>query len=194
MNTSLVTLVMLGAALLGCSGKDADTTQAEPVASAVDSTPTAALAQPSALAAEDAAAEMRRTIVAWLECEECEDGERDAVTKLGQKIVPSLAATLRQGPSVASRERLRLHLKETYGEMSKHSGAAGGTSLEYSETDFVNTYLANYEALYRVRSAQALAAIGGDEARKALELANSGHLRPDVKRALELALASMSSP
>src|SRR5947209_11444713 len=56
---------------------------------------------PAPTAAEDA----RRVIVAWLECEECGDGELAAVVKLGEAAVPSLVAPLRDGPAPARREQ-----------------------------------------------------------------------------------------
>ena len=60
------------------------------------------------------AAEARRTIIAWLECRQCIDGELEAVAVLGEVAVPSLIACLRGGPSLAIREILRHNLLATY--------------------------------------------------------------------------------
>ena len=49
------------------------------------------------------AVQARRTIVNYLECEECRSGEAEAVVKLGQLAVPTLAATLLEGPPRLSR-------------------------------------------------------------------------------------------
>ena len=63
--------------------------------------------------------------------------------------------------------------------------------LEVSQEEYVKIYLDNYAANYRVRSAQALAAIGGDEARKLLATAAAGKAsREDVQAAIEAAAKS----
>src|SRR5512134_3649634 len=67
------------------------------------------------------AAEIRSIIVAWLECDECSEGELAAVVKLGQAAVPSLAANLRDGPSPARREQLRRHLEESHARLKDRS-------------------------------------------------------------------------
>src|SRR5262245_53778408 len=52
----------------------------------------------------------RRAMVAYFDCDECTDGELSALVAFGPAIVPSLAATLRRGPSPSSREILRGNL------------------------------------------------------------------------------------
>src|SRR5262245_10566569 len=138
----------------------------------------AVLLSPLAAHAQDPA-EIRRTIARWLECEECSDGELNAVVSLAQKAVPTLAATLRSGPSLASRQQRQLHLEQTYDQLR-----AQGLATNYSKPAYVQAYLANYEALYRIRSAQALGAIGGAQAKQALQTALGTHLQPDVQRAV----------
>ncbi len=139
---------------------------------------------PSELTPEEAA-EARRTIVDWLECEECEDGELEAVLKLGKTAVPTLAATLAGGPSAASREQLHRHLTKSYAEITEYSRTHPEAKLEMNEKEYIEAYMSNYVALYRSRAATALARIGGDEARRALEAAQNAGLREDVQRVVD---------
>jgi hypothetical protein len=132
------------------------------------------------------AANARRVIVAFLECEECESGELEAVVKLGQTAVPTLAATLREGPAPAARESQRQHLANTYAQLRKQPQPEAKVTM--SEDEYVKMYMDNYEALHRTRAAQALAAIGGPEAQRALEAAKGLQVRPDVRDAVNQAL------
>jgi hypothetical protein len=139
----------------------------------------------------DQAAEVRQAVVAWLECEECEEGQLEAVKKLGTNAVPTLGATLERGPSAASRERVRRHLEDSYGKIAEYVKKNPEEKLEVSEDEYVKIYLENYAANYKVRSAQALAAIGGEQARKLLEAAAATKSsRGDVQAALEAAAKS----
>lgn len=178
----LVALVSL--AVLGCGRPSQESPQSpapQPGAQAPQLSP-------------DAAADARRKIVAWLECEECESGELEAVVKLGETAVPTLSATLRDGPSPAARERLRLHLVETYRQLKTQAATRAEAKVDMTEEQYVKTYMDNYVALYRVRSAQALAAIGGPRARQALETAKGYDLRPDVRDAVNASLQKVSRP
>lgn len=151
-----------------------------------------ALAQdaPTELSPEQAA-EVRRAVVAWLECEECEEGQLEAVQKLGVAAVSTLGATLERGPSAASRERARRHLEDSYGKIAEHVKKYPEQKLEVSQEEYVKIYLENYAANYKVRSAQALASIGGEQARKLLALAAEGKSqREDVRVAIEAAAKS----
>jgi HEAT repeat protein len=135
--------------------------------------------------------EVRQAVVAWLECEECEEGQLEAVKKLGSNAVPTLGATLERGPSASSRERVRRHLEVSYGKIAEYVKKNPEEKLEVSQEEYVKIYLENYAANYRVRSAQALAAIGGDEARKRLATAAASESsREDVQAAIEAAAKS----
>jgi hypothetical protein len=137
------------------------------------------------------AAEVRHAVVAWLECEECEEGQLEAVKRLGVNAVPTLGATLERGPSSASRERARRHLEESYVKIAEHVKKNPEEKLEVSQEEYVKLYLENYTANYKVRSAEALAAIGGEQARKLLaEAAASKGSRADVQAAIEAAAKS----
>lgn len=119
-------------------------------------------------ATSEQTAEVRRIIVTWLECEECTAGELEAVVKLGTVAVPALAEVLHGGPSQASRELLRRHLITTYRELKKYETTHPEAKVAMSEEEYVKTYSDSHIALYQVRAAMALGAIGGPDAKRAL--------------------------
>ena len=136
-------------------------------------------------------------LLAWLECEECEAGELDAVVRLGEAAVPDLGTTLEKGPPPASQEGLRRHLIDSYAEMRKYKQryckapepSADDCKLAVSQKEYETMYLDNYDAQYKIRSARALGAIGGPEARKFLEEAvRRSEAREDVRDAIAAAL------
>lgn len=127
------------------------------------------------------AAEASSTIIAWLECEECTDGELEAVVKLGKIAMPSLIASLREGPSPASRELLHRHLITSYKKLKEYEKTHPEAKVPIGEEEYMKTYMDNYIALYQARAAIALAAIGGKDAAKAMEEALKTPIRDDVK-------------
>jgi HEAT repeat protein len=137
------------------------------------------------------AAEVRRIIFRWLECGSCTEADLKAVENLRELAVPSLNASLRGGPSEASRESLRRHLMTTYREMKQYKETHPETNVSMSEEQYLETYMGNYDAQYRIRSARALAAIGGDQAKKALVQALQQSYREDVMRAVKTSLAKL---
>jgi|SRR5262245_1978265 len=137
------------------------------------------------------ATEARRAIAAYLECEECDSGELEAVVRLGQKIAPSLAAILRDGPSPATRELYRRQLLATYKGLKEYEANHPKAKAPMEEEKYVKTYLDNQAAFHRIRAATALAAIGGEDARKALEQAQEAEYRDDVKLAVKAALVKL---
>lgn len=134
------------------------------------------------------AAEARRTIMAWLECEECQDGELKAVVNLGKAAVPSLAAVLRHGPSPAKRELLHRYLVTNYKKLKGYEKKHPDTRMKMSEGEYVRTYSRNYVAQYRVRAVSALAEIGGSDSKKALNEAVKRRVRHDVRVVLKEAI------
>ena len=145
---------------------------------------------PSASApAPTAAGDARRVIVAWLECEECGDGELTAVVKLGEAAVPSLVATLRDGPSPASREQHRRHLVATYADLKRFAAGRPDRKLIASEDEYVRMFADNYVALYRVRSAVALGAMHGYAISQRLQ-----QMSRDVLQVQQRAHAASSPP
>jgi hypothetical protein len=146
--------------------------------------------EPGKLSPEEAA-EARRTIVAWLECEECTDGELEAVVTLGKVAVPSLVASLQKGPAPASLELVRRQLAANYKAIVEYARTHPEAKIPMSEETYVKTYLDNYIALYRIRSAESLAEIGGPEAKRALEEALAANYRDDVRTVVKESLEKL---
>jgi hypothetical protein len=134
------------------------------------------------------ATQVRHAIVTYLECEECEEGELEAVVKMGQVAVPSLVATLLEGPSQANLELLRRNLTTTYRRLKEYEQTHPEAKISGSEADYVKSYTDNYIARYRSRAATALGSIGGLDAKRALEEAGNKSLREDVRAAIKASL------
>jgi hypothetical protein len=141
-----------------------------------------------AAVATKSAVEPRRAILAWLECEECGDGELEAVVKLGSLAVPSLATSLREGPSQAKRELRWRELINSHDRVGAYYMKHRKLIVPMSQQTFVRAYLDNYVALYQKRAAIGLAAIGGRDASKALEDAERAALRNDVRKTVEASI------
>jgi hypothetical protein len=116
----------------------------------------------------------------WLECEYCEHGELAAVTHYGQAIVPGLIAALDQGRSP---DDLRRALEERYDQLVEQSKKNPHAPIGVTKEKFVELYLVISDAQHRVRAAQALAAVGGERARAALEAAGATQTHSDDVRA-----------
>jgi hypothetical protein len=140
-----------------------------------------------------AVAEERRTILTWLECEECVDGELDAVVALGPSAVPTLAATLREGPSPAARTRAEIELRQRHAELTE-AARLHGDPLPIDADGLVAQQLENAVARYQVRSAEALAEIGGPVAEQALRDALARPLRSDVELFVRDRLERLTGP
>lgn len=126
-------------------------------------------------------AALRDAVVAYAECEECESGELDAVVRFREKAVPTLVAVLERGPSEAKMAEHEFGLRRTYQNLQEYARKHPEGKVSLSEQDYLRTYRDNYKALYQVRAATALAAIGGTNAKKALEQASQRNdLRADV--------------
>lgn len=106
--------------------------------------------------------------------------------------MPPLAATLHQGPSQANLEILRRQLTASYRELKEYERTHPEVKVPGSEEKFVKTYMDNSVALYQVRAALALGAIGGPNARRALEEASRKTLRKDVQETIKASLAKMN--
>ena len=131
------------------------------------------------------AAQARRAIVNYFECEECKPEEIEAVVKLGPVAVPTFVATLREGAPRTNLEVYRRHLTVRYRELKQYERTHPEAKVPGSEEQFVNSYAENYVALYRVRAALALGMIGGADAKRALEEASRTPLREDVREAVK---------
>ena len=135
----------------------------------------------------------RRAIAAWLHCEECVDGELDALVRLGAPLAePTLAATLLGGPSPAALAMRQHELHERYPELVEFARSHPHVSVGMDQDQYVAAYLANFVALQRIRSAQGLAALRGPGAVQALRKAQGLDLRQDVREAVDAALAQLA--
>jgi hypothetical protein len=138
------------------------------------------------------AADPAQALADWLDCDKCEHGELDAVTHYGQAIGPGLIAALNQGPSPETRDALGKALAERHDELVEQSKKNPYAPITMSKERFVALYGGRLDAQHRIRAAQALAVIGGDAARAALEAAAASQAqRDDVLAAVTKLLTEM---
>jgi hypothetical protein len=134
------------------------------------------------------ALELRKAVIGWLECEECEERQLEGVLKYGELAVPSLGAALERGPSPASLERVRMHLEKSHRDLVEYAKTHDEVKVSLKEEEYVKAYLENYQALHASRAAEALGKIGGEAARKYLENATKLRLRADVQAVVRKSL------
>jgi hypothetical protein len=120
----------------------------------------------------------------WLESEDGDHDELQAVTQHGQAIVPSLIAALNEGPSPATHDELGRALAERYEQLVEQSKKNPHAPIAVTRDRFVELYGGALDTQHRIRAAQALAAIGGERALAALEAAASQAPRDDVRAAV----------
>jgi hypothetical protein len=89
---------------------------------------------------------------------------------------------------------VRVERGRTYARLTRQAGPAGGIVGLPDSATYVGIYVANFRGLYQVRSARALAKIGGPEAQAALDQALQLPLRPDVRRRIRSVRDSLWSP
>ena len=152
--------------------------------------PAAAFSQPDSdkRLSRDETVNAIQALTTWFECEECHPSQLIAVTRYGQLVVPSLAATLNGGLSPASSELLRRLLDDRYSQLAEQGEKNAKLRITSRREDFVARHLGDFDARYRIRAAQALVAIGGPEARNALEAALGKAPRDDVRMVIEESL------
>jgi len=134
------------------------------------------------------ALELRKAVIGWLECEECEERQLEAVLKQGELAVPALGAALERGPSPASLERVRMHLEKSHRDLVEYAKTHDEVKVSLKEEEYVKAYLENYRALHASRAAEALGKIGGEAAKKYLEGASKLNLRSDVQAVVRKSL------
>ena len=105
--------------------------------------------------------------------------------------MPSLIGALNQGPSPATLDALRKALAERYEQLVEQSKKNPHAPIAVIRDKFVELYGGTLDAQHRIRAAQALAAIGGEHARAALEAAASQAQRDDVRAAVTKLLTVM---
>lgn len=129
------------------------------------------------------------TIAGWMECEECTEGELQAVARLGGPGVAPLAEILRSGPSPDNIARKRAYLQAQYRQRAEYAKTHPESRPAMSEEQLVASYARTYATTYRVRAAQALGLIATPEARaaltQALQLPLSETERAAVQKALQ---------
>jgi hypothetical protein len=128
---------------------------------------------------------------AWLECEECREGELQAVRRLGPAAVALFAQTLQEGPPTERREEYRRHLTEAYAASQKYGEKIPAAKMPGSESEYVDFYMRNFIALYKMRSARVLGEIGGAAARAALEQSLRNEPGGPVHESIQQALAHL---
>ncbi len=114
-------------------------------------------------------AAVMRTVLNWLECEECIDGELTAVLQWHSIAVPPLSVALRDGPSPSSRQTYTNELNAHYARMANYHGSNPNNQLTLTLDEYRALHLENYVRLYRIRALTALSMIGGTTATAALE-------------------------
>lgn len=139
-------------------------------------------------ASPEEALELRKTVIAWLECEECGEKQLDSVVNLGEKAVPALGAALEHGPSPANLERVQMHLEKSHRDLLEYAKTHDEVKVALKEEEYVKAYLENYRALHASRAAEALGKIGGEAAKKHLENASKLGLRSDVQAVVKKSL------
>src|SRR5688572_22936136 len=129
----------------------------------------------------------RRVIDAWLNCDECLEGERDSVRRLGSPAIGALSDAL-EGPPPDRRQIMRTKFAETYSSF---------TIAGLTQTEYVNQLLSNYVATYQKRAATSLRDIAGADAREALDEAAAAAAargyRDDVVRLINFAIATFDA-
>lgn len=137
----------------------------------------------------------RAQVAHWLECEECQGTELVSVMALGTRALPTLGRTLKTGPDSRRVLILRDHLKNSYQTLVDYQKAHGLAPVGTTQSQYVDRFLGNYDATYRVRSAIAIARIGGPQARQLLAQGSVlPNLRPDVRARIVFQRDSVCHP
>jgi hypothetical protein len=130
-------------------------------------------------------------VVAWIECED-ECGEPlQAVVELGPEATPLLLQIVTEGPPPERVEAMQQHLTRAYEDLSAYGQTHPEAALTIGQAEYLGLYLGNYTALYQIRSAQALVAIGDPQAAGVLQRALRSSERPDVRAAIQEALRQL---
>lgn len=130
----------------------------------------------------------RSAMVNWLECEECTEGELKAVLAHKDRLQPMFISSLNKGVAPASLQLYKYDLGKRYDELVAASRTNPRTRPTVSKDAYIKLYLGNFVAQYKVRSAKALSAIGGEKSKQAIKEALGREKRKDVVKALKDAL------
>lgn len=133
----------------------------------------------------------------YLNCEDCLDGELDAVVELGEKASPLLFESLVSGPSPDTLRSVESGLRESYNQMVEYAKIQNDRTLQprQSQDEFVRTFLENLVIQYQTRSVRAIALIGDEEtvekSRGLLEIQLARTEREDLRAMLLLAFGEL---
>lgn len=139
--------------------------------------------------------EERRTVDAWLVCEDCMDGELDSVLALAARkrrvTLDALTRDLLAGPAPERRNHIERQLAGTYLRIRTYASDHHGAPPALDSARFVSLFRDNTVDLYRKRAALALARVDGVAALPVLDSVRDGHylppgdsIRPDVAAAV----------
>jgi HEAT repeat protein len=134
------------------------------------------------------AAKATQALIRWFDCESCGEADLTAVTRHGQGVVPSLIATLNAGLSPASRQALHDSFAARYDALDEQARKDPKFKMKSTKDEFIARYVDQHDARNRIRAAEALGAIGGTNARTALQTALANAKRADVRKAIQEAL------
>lgn len=128
-----------------------------------------------------------QSIDAWLLCDDCLNGEREAVKALGDHAVYTLDEAL-FGPSLGRVGNKEAQFDQAYEELR---------APKFSRADYIARRRANYIAKYQKRAAISLGDIGGPRAlaalRRARDAAADRGYRADVVSTIDAVLALQES-
>jgi hypothetical protein len=127
-----------------------------------------------------------RAIDAWLSCDECRSGEREAVRSLGERALDRLESALRNGPPDERRAIMRQKFQTTY---AIAVGGSPGTST-ITAPAYVARAMDGYIRTYQTRAALSLADIGPRGQVVLRSIGTGAALRPDVLDAIGVASGS----
>ncbi len=138
------------------------------------------------------AEQARTAMVAWLECTRCNDQQLvDDLLKYGGLLRPMLIRTLEQGAAPASRALYVYQLEQRYDRFVAYSRKHSHFIPTLAKQDYVDIHLARFNSQYRGRAAQALAKIGGNSSRLALQEALNKSGSADIKEVIKTSLQEM---
>jgi hypothetical protein len=133
----------------------------------------------------------------YLNCEDCLDGELEAVLEVGDRASPILLEFLASGPSPETLRSTEKGLNETYAQMAEYAKIQEDRTLQprQSQDEFVRTFLDNLNAQYQTRSVRAIVLIGDEVAiektRSILEKQLARTEREDLRAMLLLAFGEL---
>jgi hypothetical protein len=135
-------------------------------------------------------------VLAWLECEECTDGELDALLDLAHrdraKAVRELTSALMRGPG--NRVALLEGLGRRYHQIRAFVLDHPDVRFPLDSLRYLRDYSTAYIALYQSRAAYGLARIGGPDIGPVLDSAATVSTNRDVTEAIQLARDSVLAP